>query len=64
MNNILTLPARNLNTGSQPPGQTLTILYSIDKKVVCQANYHLTADAKYIQLPLPVLHRLMMGAMK
>lgn len=61
MNNILTLPARNLNTGSQPPGKKLILHYTLNGHVICQTEYRLTADAKYVELPLPVQHRLLMG---
>ncbi len=54
----------NLNTGSQPPGKKLVLHYIIDNKVVCEAEFRLPADALFLALPIPVRHRLMMGAAK
>ena len=64
MHKIVPHPIRTLNTGSRPSGQRLILQFSIDKKVVCQTEYHLTAATRFIEVPLPILHRLKMGAMK
>lgn len=61
MNNIVTLPTRNLNLGSQPPGKKLVIHYSINGHVLCETEYRLANDTKFIELPIPVRHRLIMG---
>ena len=64
MRTSLSHSARTLKTGPRPSGQRLTIHFSIDKKVVCQAECNMTADTRFVQLPLPVLHRLRMGVVR
>ena len=50
----------NLGTGSLPPGQKLTLIYSIDKHVVCQTEYRLTANTRFIEIPF-LISRLLNG---
>ena len=59
--NSLSHPVPTLNTGHRPPGRTLILHYIVDSKTVCEAEHRLTADTRFIELPIPVLHRLMMG---
>ena len=54
----------NLNTGPRPPGRKLTHHYNIGNKVVCQTEHRLTANTRFVELPLPVLHRLRTGVMR
>lgn len=62
MNNIIPFSAPNLNTGSQPPGtKKVTLHYSMSGRVICETEYRLANDTKFIELPIPVRHRLMMG---
>jgi hypothetical protein len=42
-------------------GQELTIHYLLNGRVLCQAKFNMTADTRFIELPIPVRHRLMMG---
>ena len=64
MRNCTPHPTQTLNTGPSPPGKRLTLHYIIDNKVLCEAEFHLPADARFVELPIPVRHRLIMGAAK
>jgi hypothetical protein len=39
-------------------GSRLTLHYILNGKTVCQADYRLSADARYLQIPLPVARLL------
>ncbi len=54
----ITFSSPNLNTGARPPGRKLTIHFSIDKKVICQADCRLTANTRFIEIPLTILQHL------
>ena len=64
MDIIVSHSARKLKTDSRPPGQKLTLHYSIGNKVVCQTEHRLTAETRFIEIPIPVIHRMARGTMK
>jgi hypothetical protein len=57
-------PKPNLNTGFRSPSQKLTLHFSTDKKVVCQAECQLTPDTRFVEIPFPVIHQMARGSMK
>jgi len=64
MRNSLPHPVRTLNIGSRPLGQKLTIHFSINKKVICEAACQLIPDIRFIEIPIPVIHQMTRGTMK
>ena len=45
-------------------GQKLVAHYILNGRVVCAAEHRLTADVKFLELPIPIIHRLKVGAIK
>ena len=67
MHKSIPLHRNNSDKRSHPwpsSGQKFTVHYLADGKVLCQAEHRLSADTRFIELPLPVLHRTMMGMTK
>ena len=58
-----TIPTTN-HTHKPSSSQKFTLHYIADGKVLCSAEYQLAADALFLELPIPVRHRLMMGMIK
>lgn len=57
-------PRSRFNQRSDPrsgTGLKLVAHYILNGRVACEAARHLTADARFVDLPIPVLHRWMMG---
>lgn len=51
--------AEKHSTRKKPrPGSQLTLLYSLNGKVICSADYRLSADARFLEIPLPITRRL------
>ena len=67
MKPIVTLPRNKFDQRSHPrpgTGQKLTIHYILNGHVLCQTESRLTADTRFLEIPIPVRHRMMMGATK
>ena len=64
MHNIIHHPASKLNTDYRLLGQRLIIHYIADGKVLCEAECRLTANTRFLEIPLPVIHQMMRGTMK
>ena len=67
MKNIIPFPGPNPTTEhTRRPGagQKLVIHYSLNGRVLCETQCNMTATTRFVELPIPVRHRLMMGAMK
>ena len=43
------------------PDQKVTLHYFADGKVLCEVQHNLSAGTRFVELPIPVLHRLTMG---
>ncbi len=41
-----------------PPREKLTLLFSINGRTLCQAQYRLAADTRSVELPFPVIQML------
>lgn len=46
------------------PDQKLLVHYTLNGQLVCEAEYHLANDEKFVQLPIPVIHQMERGTMK
>jgi len=49
---------KNVTRKKPRPGSRLTLLYLMNGKPVCQADYRLSADTRYVELPFPVARML------
>ena len=45
-------------------GQKLVIHYTLHGHVVCEAEHRLSADARFVELPIPVIYELKRGLMR
>ena len=64
MKHIVTLPRNKSDHRAHPrpdTGKKILVHYSLDGRVVCEATLHLTTTARFIELPLPVIHQMTRG---
>ncbi len=43
---------------NSPPREKLTLLFSINGRTLCQAEYRLAADTRFLEIPLPISRML------